>query len=168
MNNQRKEWILQQHRDTNHLYSGYLPYEFHLNMVVAVGKRFHKLLTNAPFSLLELALLGHDLIEDTRVSYNDVKGKLGEWVAEIIYAVSNEKGKNRKERANDKYYDGIRNTDGATFVKICDRIANVEYSKMVGSDMFDMYRKENDIFLNKVGSDKYPEMQEALYKLFDK
>jgi len=56
------------------------------------------------------ACWGHDLIEDCRVSYNDVKDALGQEAADIIYAVTNEKGKNRKERANDKYYEGIRNT----------------------------------------------------------
>jgi len=71
-------------------------------------------------------------------------------VADIIYAVSNEKGKNRKERANDKYYEGIRQTEGASFVKICDRIANVQYSKMTGSKMFEMYKKENEHFKNVV------------------
>ena len=67
-----------------------------------------------------------------------------------IYAVSNEKGKNRKERANDKYYEGIRNTEGASFVKICDRIANVQYSKLTKSKMFDTYYRENEHFIKYV------------------
>jgi hypothetical protein len=76
---------------------------------------------------------------------------LGQEAADIIYAVSNEKGKNRKERANDKYYEGIRNTPGAVFVKLCDRIANVQYSKMTGSRMFEMYKKENTEFIKELG-----------------
>ena len=98
-----------------------------------------------------LACWGHDLIEDTRVSYNDVKDHLGQEAADIIYALTNEKGKNRKERANDKYYEGIRNTKGAVFVKLCDRIANVQYSKMTGSRMFEMYKKENESFELMIG-----------------
>ena len=43
-----------------------------------------------------LACWGHDLIEDTRVSYNDVKGQLGEEAADIIYALTNEKVKTVK------------------------------------------------------------------------
>jgi (p)ppGpp synthase/HD superfamily hydrolase len=118
-----------------------------------------------------LAAWGHDLIEDTRVSYNDVKEKLGFTAAEIIYAVSNEKGKNRKERANEKYYEGIRNTPGAVFVKLCDRIANVQYSKMTKSRMFDMYKKENDDFIVRLGytyndSNQYSEMFKYLINLF--
>jgi (p)ppGpp synthase/HD superfamily hydrolase len=93
-----------------------------------------------------LATWGHDLIEDTRVSYNDVKDQLGQEVAEIVYALTNEKGKNRKERGGVKYYEGIRQTPGAAFVKLCDRIANVQYSKMTKSRMFEMYKKEQEDF----------------------
>jgi (p)ppGpp synthase/HD superfamily hydrolase len=97
------------------------------------------------------AVFGHDLIEDTRVSYNDVKNQLGEEAADIIYAVTNDKGKNRKERAGDNYYEGIRNTPGAVFVKLCDRIANVQYGKMTKSRMFEMYKKENSEFILQLG-----------------
>jgi (p)ppGpp synthase/HD superfamily hydrolase len=112
------------------------------------------------------------LIEDCRVSYNDVKEQLGQEAADIIYAVTNEKGKNRKERANDKYYEGIRNTPGAVFVKLCDRIANVQYSKMTKSRMFEMYKKENDDFIVRLGyvySNTHPyfEMFNYLINLFN-
>jgi (p)ppGpp synthase/HD superfamily hydrolase len=163
------EWIIDQHRNTNHQYDTYLPYEFHLRMVNHVGEQFKYLLDEREFYTGEdvvnpeqqvtlqgacmLATWGHDLIEDTRVSYNDVKDYLGQEVADIIYAVSNEKGKNRKERANEKYYIGIRVTPGAVFVKLCDRIANVQYSKMTGSRMFEMYKKENDEFIVQLGWD---------------
>ena len=98
-----------------------------------------------------LACWGHDLIEDTRVSYNDVKEHLGQEAADIIYALTNEKGKNRKERGGVKYYEGIRNTKGAVFVKLCDRIANVQYSKMTKSRMFEMYKKEHQDFELMIG-----------------
>ena len=164
------EWCLDQHRKTNHWYDEYLPYEFHLRMVAQAAKDFEHLLDDEKdyfsgrskdamqrrdaVTLKEACLLsawGHDLIEDTRVSYNDVKNHLGQEVADIVYAVSNEKGKNRKERANDKYYEGIRNTPGAVFVKLCDRIANVQYSKMTKSRMFEMYSLENDHFIHAIG-----------------
>ncbi len=143
------EWCIEQHKNTNHFYDTYLPYEFHLRMVVNVCKQFINI-PERQWGELEIACWGHDLIEDTRVSYNDCKENLGEYVADIIYAVSNEKGKNRKERANEKYYEGIRETEGASFVKICDRIANIQYSKLTGSKMFEMYKKENEHFKNVV------------------
>jgi (p)ppGpp synthase/HD superfamily hydrolase len=115
-------------------------------MVANIAKKYIHLIKDLDAEEVMLAAYGHDLIEDTRVSYSDVKTQLGETTADIIYAVSNEKGKTRKERANDKYYEGIRNTPGAVFVKFCDRIANVEYSKMTNSRMFEMYKKENKTF----------------------
>ena len=188
--NDSAKWCIEQHRETNHYYDRYLPYEFHLRMVVQAYQDFKHLLpkelltredsvyhnsfetVDETHSAIELACWGHDLIEDTRVSYNDVRQRLGFNAAEIIFAVSNEKGKNRKERANDKYYEGIRNTPGAVFVKLCDRIANVQYSKMTKSRMFEMYKKENDDFMIRLGwndtnSHPYFEMFAYLNNLFN-
>ena len=183
------KWCIEQHRSTNHFYDTYLPYEFHLRMVNQVAQDFKHLLddtkdyfTGEPYrgprqeqvTLRDACLRatwGHDLIEDCRVSYNDVKSQLGQEAADIVYAVTNEKGKNRSERANDKYYEGIRNTPGAVFVKLCDRIANVQYSKMTKSRMFEMYKKELDGFVVKMGYDDsnthpYYEMFSYLINLF--
>lgn len=151
-NKQEKiDYCVEQHRSTNHMYDTYLPYEFHLKMVATAAKPFLGLVPEKFHTDYEIACYAHDLIEDTRTSYNDVKTELGEIVADIVYAVTNEKGKNRKERANAKYYEGIRKTPGAVFIKLCDRIANVQYSKMTQSRMFDMYHKENENFINSIG-----------------
>ena len=55
---------------------------------------------------------------------------------------------------------------------MCDRIANVQYSKMTGSRMFEMYKKENDEFIVKLGYDDtnthpYFEMFSYLVNLFN-
>jgi (p)ppGpp synthase/HD superfamily hydrolase len=188
---EKVDWIIQQHKDTNHFYDTYLPYEFHLKMVANVYEDFKHLLPKKLYvytdsrdedrdmtnEVIYLACWGHDLIEDTRVSYNDVSHRLDHAgyfdVADIIYAVTNEKGKNRKERANEKYYEGIRSTKGAVFVKLCDRIANVQYSKMTKSRMFEMYKKENENFIINLGyngspSSQYFEMFQYLGNLFNK
>ncbi len=167
----KQEWCIEQHRKTNHMYSEYLPYEFHLRMVSEVAKDFKHLLDDTKdyytgekyrgplqgqVTLRDACLIAvwaHDTIEDTRVSYNDVMNRLGQEVADIVYAVTNDKGKNRKERAGDKYYEGIRNTPGAVFVKLCDRIANVQYGKMTKSRMFEVYHKENPEFIRQLGYD---------------
>jgi len=166
---EKVDWITNQHKNTNHFYDGELPYSFHLKMVVNVFEDFKHLLPENLYietddrapdrdvtqHVIRLACWGHDLIEDTRVSYNDVKNRLDDsgysYIADIIYAVSNEKGKNRKERANEKYYEGIRSTPGAVFVKLCDRIANVQYSKMMKSRMFEVYGKEQFEFQRMLG-----------------
>ncbi len=163
------EWCIAQHEKTNHFYDQYLPYSFHLRMVVEVCKDYLHLLPknyltredpcyhnsfetiDETKSAIEFACWGHDLIEDARCSYNDIKDRLGFNAANIIYAVTNEKGKNRAERANEKYYEGIRQTPGAVFVKLCDRIANVQYSKLTKSRMFDVYKKENKSFGDSLG-----------------
>ncbi len=174
------EWCINQHSNTNHFYDTYLPYEFHLRMVNKAYEEFEYLLDDTvdyftgkreiEFVTITLrtacgrAVWGHDLIEDCRVSYNNVKEHLGEEAADIIYAVSNEKGKNRKERANSKYYKGIRETSGAVFVKLCDRIANVQYSKMTKSRMFEVYKKENNHFIKELGW--IGETTHPYYKMF--
>jgi (p)ppGpp synthase/HD superfamily hydrolase len=168
----KQQWCIEQHHNTNHYYDTYLPYEFHLRMVYQAAQDFIHLVDGEMMfkqSCL-LATWGHDLIEDCRVSYNDVKEHLGQEAADIVYAVSNEKGKTRAERANDKYYEGIRNTPGAVFVKLCDRIANVQYSKMTKSRMFEMYKKENINFMIKLGREvgnPYEEMYQYLINLFN-
>ena len=165
------DWCIEQHRKTNHFYDRYLPYEFHLRMVNNVYEDFQHLLDEELTLYCSKAVWAHDLIEDTRVSYNDVKNQLDEEVADIVYAVTNDKGKNRKERAGDKYYEGIRNTPGAVFVKLCDRIANVQYGKMTKSRMFEMYKKENPEFIRQLGYDMnehnvYGDMFHYLNNLF--
>jgi (p)ppGpp synthase/HD superfamily hydrolase len=166
-----ENWCVEQHKNTNHFYDTYLPYLFHLQMVVQVFEDFKHLLPKDLITTEEeeypnswvladitkhtirMSCWAHDTIEDTRTSYNDVKSRLGVYVADIVYAVTNEKGRNRKERANKKYYEGIRNTKGAVFVKLCDRIANVQYSKMTKSSMFNKYKDETPDFISRLGFD---------------
>ena len=98
----------------------------------------------------------HDFIEDARLTYNDVKAIASKYMTseqayiatEIAYALTNEKGRNRAEKANDKYYLGIRETPFAPFVKMCDRFANMSYSSMKNSRMIDVYKKELEHFLD--------------------
>jgi (p)ppGpp synthase/HD superfamily hydrolase len=162
---QKIAWIIDQHRSTNHKY-GDEEYDYHLQMAVYVFEEYAYTLEDfGMYDDVLLATWGHDLIEDTRNNFNSIKQVLGETAANIIYAVTNEKGKNRKERANDKYYDGIRETKGANFVKLCDRIANVKYSKRTEGNLLEMYRKENEHFMRAIDAHKYPEMTEHLKNL---
>lgn len=156
-------WCIEQHSKTGHTYGEMNePYSVHLHRVNNIAKTFFYLIEenlsrHVPSSdvavVIQLACYGHDLIEDTRNTYNDVKNVLGEQAADIIYALTNEKGKNRAERANDKYYEGVRNTPYAVFVKLCDRIANVQYSIETQSSIIKAYRKENEKFMKHMGYD---------------
>ena len=152
------------HEEANHKYDG-RPYSVHLQMVYDTALKFIHLIPEIWRDDVLSACWVHDTIEDTRQTYNDVKTNTNERNAELAYAITNEKGKNRTERANDKYYDGIKQTPFATFIKLCDRIANYEYSINQKSRMAELYRKEMDDFINKLYDVKYKEMFDYLKEL---
>lgn len=144
-----KEFAIGLHTARNQMY-GEHPYSFHLEMVEAVGQRYIHLL---PEGQRESAIAGcwvHDVIEDTGVSYNDVKKNTSLEVAEIAFALTTPKGRTRAERHNDAYYQGIQDCPGARFVKVCDRIANITHSKNSGSDMIHVYRSEGGHFWQRL------------------
>ena len=116
------------HTSTNHTYDGH-PYMIHLERAVAIGYDFLHLVPDEQQYQAISALWLHDTIEDCRVSYNDLKTKFGPVVAEAVLAVTPRWGRNRKEKQGAEYYEHIRNTPLAIFVKLCDRIANAEYSR---------------------------------------
>ena len=165
MNSKIIAFAIEAHQNTNHLYDG-KPYSVHLAMVAHYAAKYIDCIPSQCWETVLNACWLHDTIEDCRLTYNDIKNVAGEEVAEIVYAVTNEKGKNRKERANDNYYAGIKNTAWAKYVKLCDRLANVKYSVDTNSRMLAVYRKENDDFLTGIisGSDvnNYKELLEEL------
>ena len=149
-----KEYAKDCHEKTNHHYDekgNNVPYSFHLSMVVDVAMEFIDLIEEQDRPNVIAACWLHDAIEDTRNTYNDVRKHTNTDTAEIVYALTNEKGRQRKDRANAAYYKGIRTTPYATFVKLCDRIANFKYSYSQGGSMMKKY------------ADEYPNFREALY-----
>jgi (p)ppGpp synthase/HD superfamily hydrolase len=161
-----QKYAIKCHRETNHTYDN-LPYEVHLRMVYDFGVRFEHLLPQNTKEYALAACWTHDTIEDCRQTYNDVKTACGEQVAELTYALTNLKGKNRKERAGDAYYEGIRNTPMARFVKLCDRLANVKYSLETGDNrMWQTYKQENPHFTSQLYDEALQEMFDELEKLF--
>ena len=163
------------HRETNHRYDG-RPYEFHLEMVVREAYRFLHLVPEADRPTVVAAAWCHDVIEDCRQTYNDVVAATSVAVADIVYAVTNEKGKTRADRASGHYYEGIRKDPLAVFVKLCDRLANAGYSQVQGTRMFDRYREEHSDFVwemsggmsHAFGGDEtpYPDMVKRLDRIF--
>jgi (p)ppGpp synthase/HD superfamily hydrolase len=147
-------WAVNKHKETNHLYDG-KPYENHLWQVVDVAKMFLHYIPEEDIDMVYAACWLHDTIEDCRVTYNDLKAEFGVEVAEIVYALTNEKGRTRKDRANDKYYEGIGKVRYAPFVKICDRIANVKYSFENKGSMLDKYQQEASEFYIAIGHHNY-------------
>ena len=139
-------------------------YGHNLDMVVdAVRTYGHYVCASADDVLpLFFGAYFHDSIEDARLTYNDVTATARHYMsdaqafvaAEIVYALTNDKGRTRAERAGERYYQGIRATPYAPFVKMADRLANITYScKHTDTDnshMREVYRRELPHFLVSV------------------
>lgn len=144
------------HKSVNQWY-GDKPYSYHLYMVVNIMDKYVGELnpTYELYRILYFASVFHDSIEDARLTYNDVSKIALKYMnlddatlaTEIVYALTNEKGRTRKERANEKYYKGIRDTKYAPFIKTCDRLANMTNAKETGNRMFETYQKEIQQFI---------------------
>lgn len=134
------------HKDQKY---GNYPYMYHLEQVA-------KIATDLDYdeSIIAACYL-HDTLEDTSISYNNLKKEFGEEIAEIVYCVTDEIGRNRKERKF-KTYPKIRENWKATVVKICDRIANVEHSNISDENLLKMYQKEHAAFRRDLGSKNHP------------
>ena len=153
-----REHAFKAHADVNHLYNGE-SYNAHLIMAQVTAHKFAYLIPEEDINDVIAGVLEHDTLEDVpAITYNDLKKATNERVAELAYACTNEKGRTRAERANAKYYEGIRNIQYATFVKLCDRIANVLYSLEHKNRMFDMYKKEQAHFRSELYSLEYDDM----------
>lgn len=154
------------HQSVNQTYGDELPYGFHLDMVVEGISRYGHLVCTCEDDVLPIIFGGffHDSIEDARLTYNDVMRIARQWLTEeqalmateIVYALTNDKGRTRGERAGERYYQGIRETLYAPFVKLCDRLANVTYSCSVGSGngsrMREVYKGEMPHFLSSINT----------------
>ncbi len=158
----------------NQKYGNNLPYSFHLNCVEKQGRKFLYLVDEKDKMTIIAGLISHENIEDFRMTYNDVldialkfydederncnyNESFGKEVADIVYCVTDEKGKNRAERKNDKYYKELKENKLAVFVKLADLAANTLYSKLTGSSMYEKYKKEFPNFKEKVYIAEYEE-----------
>jgi len=124
----------------NKTYSDIYPYWKHLDDVVEVLKKFGH---HGKF------IIGgylHDTLEDTDLSYNKIKKYYGLDVAEMVYGVTDELGRSRREKKL-KTLPKTASIPDAIILKLADRIANVEMGGKI-----DMYKAE------------YAEFREALYE----
>jgi len=153
------------HASVNQMYGNNLPYSHHLTMVAKYAARYGHLAANTEEDVIILISSAwlHDTIEDTRQTYNNILRLLSQImpqyaykVAEVVYALTNEKGKNREQRANDKYYCEMSKVPLAPFVKMCDRLANIEFSSttMEKSGKLDVYTKEFPSFWKKINQNE--------------
>ena len=164
------------HQQVNQTYGGYLPYEFHLRLTASYVTRYAHLLpiTEDDIQTLYAAAYFHDTLEDARLTYHDLEKEFKQLnekgcqihiptAAEAVYALTNEKGRNREERANAQYYEGIRKTPFASFLKMCDRLANLRYSTLYGirQRMAETYLQEFPHFIAAIGNVPEEMIEEA-------
>ncbi|MCR4921030.1 MAG: hypothetical protein K5945_04890 [Bacteroidaceae bacterium] len=157
-----REYAHRLHASVNQFYDSNRPYSYHLDMVAqGVFDYGHEVCqTGSDILPLFFGAWFHDSIEDARQTYNDTRKTAHHLglndtqaflAAEIVYALTNDKGRTRSERAGERYYAGIRETPYAPFVKLCDRLANMTYSfshsDESNSGMRGVYAKELPHFL---------------------
>lgn len=158
------------HASVNQNYDQVHPYGYHLDMVAKLVQRYGYYVCSDEADVLPLIFGAyyHDAIEDARRTYNDVLRTARQFMdeeqallaAEIVYALTNDKGRTRAERAGERYYQGIRSTPYAPLVKLADRLANATYSfrhlnekndfEGLNAQMKEVYRREMPHFLQSI------------------
>lgn len=128
-----RAWAVECHGDQRY---GEHPYVVHLAAAVAVLGEF-----GVSDPEIVAATWLHDAVEDTPATVEQVASRFGDRVAAMVAAVSDGDGDTRADRKNGTYRR-IAATDGATRVKLADRIANVRACYANGSHKLAMYRSE--------------------------
>lgn len=120
----------------------HFPYFKHLEDVSKVLVRF-----GYTDGLYQACAFLHDSIEDTATSYSDIKKVFGEEIAEVVYCMTDEIGRNRKEK-KEKTLPKIRSNPDSIVVKLADRIANIEHTlaHTPENDFLGMYKREHKAF----------------------
>lgn len=152
--------------DVNQKYGGNYPYSLHLEAVSnQVIKYQHLLKYNDDFNLAVQGAWGHDLIEDARLTYNDIKNDWGVDLAEVIYACTENRGKNRAERHGGDYFEVLKMNRIAVYVKLADILANVKFGLLMNSGMLSKYRKEFPYLKVELYREEFKEMFDDLEKI---
>lgn len=138
------EFAVRSHRAVNHKY-GEHDYERHLQIVVDFFHKYKYLLNESEWVIVEQVCWLHDVIEDCHKTYGDITKEFGVEVADLVYLLTDEKGKNRKERAA-RTYPALSRSKNAVFVKLCDRLANTSESVAQQSSMYWKYQEEFGYF----------------------
>ena len=145
-----KEYAYEKHNQPSDCQRyGSAPYSVHIDMVVDNAIRYKYLLDDDDHEDVISAAYCHDTVEDTDTTPKMLKKLFNERVASIVLRVSNERGWDKKETLF-KTLPKIWQCDLATYVKLCDRIANGSNSKNGDSDkskrMYKSYKLEYPIF----------------------
>lgn len=120
---------------------GDIPYTDHLKQVVQVlidcGYRNDDIIIPSGFL--------HDIMECCDFSYSDLKKEFNKNIAETVYCMTDEIGRDRTEK-KEKTYPKLSSNPDSIIVKLADRIANIEYGLKNDGEKLDMYVGEHKKF----------------------
>lgn len=119
-----------------------VPYVTHLDEVVAILEEFGIFNINT-----RVAGMLHDIVEDTSITLDDVRGYYGTEIADIVDRVTNPKNQPNRAARHAISYPRIRESDQAVRVKLADRLA---HTRRKGS--------KHQMYVNE-----WPAFKEALY-----
>lgn len=128
---------------------GQEPYSSHLDAVVELLE---------PYGDVAKAIgYLHDVVEDTDVDIRAIENGFGELVANCVSLLTDEPGKNRRER-KETMYARLKQVEGkeelALVVAAADRLANVQaciaHKNKENKKLLKMYRAERDAFRDAV------------------
>ena len=147
-----KLFAIKAHNDQKY---GELPYSYHLERVYENIDRLYPTrrgdLIEASEEAVFIAAWLHDTLEDTDTTFDQLFQEFGRVVARLVFACTDEPGKNRKER-HERTYPKLKAAGrDAIAVKLADRLANIQHSLKHNHGMFQMYQRE------------YPDFKAALH-----
>jgi len=149
MTNKERALMVAEVAHRNQTYDIY-PYTYH---VKRVANRAESLGYD---EAIVISCILHDTLEDTDLSYKDLRKAFGVEVAEIVYCVTDELGRNRIEKKQ-KTFPKIKSNWKATVVKICDRIENVTQSLQYNEAKLKMYKSEHKYFVEAISNPHHPQ-----------
>lgn len=153
-----KEFALLAHKGQQY---GTRDYSFHLEAVVGWAKKF-----NLNEEIIAACWL-HDTAEDCGISIEEIRNLFGNAIGEMVFCVTDEPGKNRKER-KEKTYPKIAGNADALAVKLCDRIANLNQSILdENAGLLSMYLKEHPDFKTKLFREDGPAFLNAIWNTLE-
>jgi len=146
MKERAREFAIAAHGEQK--YGGH-SYSVHLDAVAEIATEYGEL-------AIVLAYL-HDVVEDTDVTLNDIDKEFGEFVSICVALLTDEPGRNRKERKA-KTYEKLAKVNGDTelalVVKTADRLANMRSCLAEQNrGLLSMYQKEHAVFKRSVFRD---------------
>lgn len=162
--NDRKKFLLYVEDKFKDIKYGEKSYVYHLLSVEKVAEKYLKKYVR--FNAISLACLGHDLLEDTDATVEELRLYISGDIIDIIEKVTDKEGKNRRERHLNTYAY-IRESEEAVIVKLCDRIANIEESLSNNDDSKkSMYKKEFKTFKSALYDPRHQTSQK-LWEYYD-